>query len=63
MEGVSKTPVSSTCLLFIRCQLLCAVMIVVQDLENQERKEWQHAVFIANPVQKMKLLMRQVSMS
>ena len=63
MEGECKTPFSSMCLLFIRYQLLCAVLIVVLDLENFGWMEWQHAVFIANPALKMKFLMRQVSIS
>ena len=63
MEGVSKSPVSSIYLLFIRCQPLCAVLIVVLDLENSAWMEWQHVVFIANPAHKMKFLMRQVSIS
>ena len=63
MEGVSKSPVSTICLLFIRCQPLCAVLIVVLDLESSAWTEWQPAVFIANPAHKMKFLMRQVSIS
>jgi hypothetical protein len=39
------------------------VLIVVQDLENSGRMECQPAVLIAVPAQKMKFLMKQVSIS
>ena len=48
-------------LIFPRCRPLCAVLIVVLDSENSGRREWQPAVLIVVPAQKMKFLMPQVS--
>ena len=61
MEKIGNTPDISMFLIFLRCRPLCAVLIVVLDSESSGSREWQPAVLIALPAQKMKFLMRQVS--
>ena len=61
MEGVGKTSDIRICLIFLRCHLLCAVLTVILDLENSGMREGYPAVSLADLAQKMKFLMRQVS--
>ena len=61
MEGVGKTSDIRKCLIFPRCLRLCAILTVILDLENSGMREWYPAVLLADLAQKMKFLMRQVS--
>lgn len=63
MKDVGRFSYINMCLIFLRCHRLCAVLIVVLDSENCSRREWQSAVLIVVPAQRMKFLMRQVSIS
>ena len=61
MGGVGKISDIRICLTFLRCLLLCAMMTAFLDLENFGRRDMYPAVSLADPAQKMKFLMTQVS--